>query len=340
MRRTLTLTLALAVAVVLALAACGRRDPPGFSFVPVAAMSCADGSATGVGYEPGGDEVLVFLDGGGACWAPGQCDPDSVRPFGAADLAAAEQSRLPGTILDPSLPGNPFAGFTVVYVPYCTGDVHAGDRDRFDGTTTWHHHGLRNVEAALDWLGTSLPPPTRVVLAGSSAGGFGALIAHRLLRARWPESSGVGVAVVDDSGPTFVGSTIPDALRGAWWDAWNLASTVSPSCPECRDDLSALFAHASAEHPADRLALLSTTADDTMRMFFGAMTGLEFGDALGVLAAKLDGLPAGNAHTFRVTGTDHALLASPASYAAQGTALLDWLLPLATGEGPVSSAGP
>jgi hypothetical protein len=330
------------VALILALSACGRDPAPGFTFVPLAGMSCADGSATGVGYMPGSDDVLVFLDGGGACWAPGACDPASVSPFGAADLAAAEDARLPGTILDPSVPGNPFADFTMVFVPYCTGDVHAGDRDRVDGSTTWHHHGEKNLEAVVEWMATALPRPSRVVVAGSSAGGFGALVAHRVVRARWPEATypDLGVALVDDSGPTFVGSAIPDALRTAWWDAWNLASTVAPACPECQADLSALFTHASAEHPGDRLALLSTTADDTMRMFLGGMTGLEFEGALAALAGKLEALPAANARTFRVAGTDHALLAAPTTYSAGGTTLLDWLGPLATGTGPFSSAGP
>jgi hypothetical protein len=330
-------------ALALSLAACGgEKPPPPFTFVPVAGMSCADGSPTGVGLSRGGDAVLVFLNGGGACWAAGACDA-SAGPFGAAELAAA-QLLVGGTILDRKLPGNPFAGFTVVFVPYCTGDVHAGESEQTYGGVTWRHHGHRNVEAALDWIAASLPRPSRVVVAGSSAGGFGALLAFDLVRARWPEGDTpeVGAALVDDSGPTFVGTAIPASLRNAWWDAWNLASTVPPSCTTCQDDLSALWPTLSAAHPSDRLALLSTTADATMRGFFSGMTGLEFEGALAELALELESLP--NARTFRVgdpaRATDHALLAAPALYSAQGTSLLGWLAPLATGNGGFTSAGP
>jgi len=337
--------LALPAALALALAACGGegKPTPTFTFVPVAGMSCADGSPTGVGLSRGGDAVLVFLNGGGACWAAGACDA-SAGPFGAPELALAEPL-VTGTILDRKLPGNPFAGFTLVFVPYCTGDVHAGDSEGIYGGVTWRHHGRRNVQAALDWIASSLPHPSRVVVAGSSAGGFGALLSYDLVRARWPEGSTppVGAALVDDSGPTFVATAIPAALRNAWWDAWNLASTVTPSCPTCQDDLSALWPILSGAYPGDRFALLSTTHDATMRAFFGGMVGSEFEGALGELAqVVIEPLP--NARTFRVgdpaRATDHALLAAPALYSAQGTSLLPWLAPLATGTGAFTSAGP
>ena len=338
---------AIPAALLLALAsACGseaKTASTSFTFVPVSGMECGDGSATGLGVSGGGDAVLLFLNGGGACWSAASCNAPR-GPFGAAELAAA-QALVPGTLLDRGLAGNPFAGFTLVFVPYCTGDVHAGDADQSYAGISWHHHGRRNVEAALGWVASALPRPSRVVVAGSSAGGFGALLAFDLVRARWPEGAlpAVGAALIDDSGPTFVGSTIPASLRTAWWDAWNLSSTVSPSCPTCAGDLSSIWTTIAGAHPSDRLALLSTTDDATMRLFFGGLTGIEFETALGALSTQLDGLPSGSARVFRVGGaraTDHALFAAPALYAAPGVPLLDWLAPLATGTGPFVSAGP
>ena len=260
----------LAAFAALALAACGS-DPtvapaPAFTFAPVAGMACADGSPTGVGVSRGRDDaVLVFLNGGGACWGASACAA-SRGPFGAADMALAQQL-VGSTILDRRLAGNPFAGFTMVFVPYCTGDVHAGDADRIYGGVPWQHHGRRNLEAALAWIATALPRPARVVVAGSSAGGFGALLAYDLVRTQWPEggASPVGAALVDDSGPTLVGTALPASLRTAWWDAWNLGSTVTPLCPGCQDDLSQIWSTVSAAHPSDRFALLSSTQDATMR---------------------------------------------------------------------------
>jgi hypothetical protein len=332
---------ALALPLSLALAACGESKPPepSFTFAAVPGMSCADGSATGIGVSRGSSDVLVFLQGGGACWSESACDQSSGLPFSAAELAQGAQQLLPGTILDRTLAGNPFAGFTLVFVPYCTGDVHAGDAVKTYGASgTWRHHGHPNLDAALAWIDANLPRPTRVVVAGSSAGGFGALVAFDLVRARWPESSGVGAAVVDDSGPTFDPAGLPTALTWAWWDAWGLGATVTPLCSKCRDDLSQLWPTLSSAHPNDLLALLSTTQDATMRGFFGQMTGTDFENALARLAGTIDALP--NARTFRSSGDGHALFRSPASYQGGATPLLGWLDPIAVGTGAFVSAGP
>jgi hypothetical protein len=345
MRHARALALA---ALALALAACGGDDSrrtTRFEWRPVSGMECGDGSATGLAVSPGrSDALLVFLNGGGACWAEGACDATR-GPFGPLEVAVTQQLAR-DSVLDRGLPSNPFAEFTFVFVPYCTGDVHAGDAVRSHGAAgTWNHHGRRNLEAALAWIATSLPRPQRVVVAGSSAGGFGTLLAYDAVRATWPATGpdAVAAALLDDSGPTFVGTAIPAALRDAWWDAWNLSSTVTPLCAGCRDDLSTIWSTLAEANPTDRFALLSTTADATIRAFFGGMTGGEFTPALAELAGFIEGLPTGNARVFRVGGprsTDHVLLARPADYAAAGTPLLDWLRPLATGEGTFGSAGP
>jgi hypothetical protein len=333
-----------AAALALALAACGKTSEPEpqLSFLEVQGMACADGSPTGIGISPGSAEVLLFLNGGGACWGAGACDPETSRgPFGATQLALLQATLLPGSILDRKLAGNPFAGFTVVFVPYCTGDVHAGDAVQSYAGTVWRHRGHRNVEAVLDWMEANLPRPTRIVVAGSSAGGFGSLLAYDLVRSRWPSGTSptVTAALLDDSGPTLDPPTLPTALTWAWWDAWGLDSTVTPLCAGCRDLLSDIWPTLSGKYPGDLFALLSTTADATMRGFFGNPTGSEFSSSLDALAAKIGALP--NARTFRTGGIDHALLRFPASYyTAGGTTLLGWLDPIAVGTGAFASAGP
>jgi hypothetical protein len=307
--------------------------------MPVSGMACADGSATGVALSRGSGDVLVFLSGGGACWGDGPCDPSTPRRFDPADFDAARRFLLPGTILDRELPGNPFAGWTMVFVPYCTGDVHAGDRDGVDhGGVVWNHRGRRNLEAALGLVATTLPTPPRAVLAGSSAGGFGALLGYDVLRGRWSAEGGTTAGLLDDSGPTFVTTAIPASYRAAWWDDWGLDATVTPRCPDCAGDLSAIWTTLSTTYPSDRLALLSSTWDATMRGFFGQMTGPDYETALDDLALQLDALP--NARTFRVTGTAHPLLLRPSAHAAGETTLLEWLSAFAAGDPGWGSAGP
>jgi hypothetical protein len=331
-----------ALAAVLTLAACGS-DPelpaPVSGWIDVPGMECADGTPTGIAISRGSaDAVLVYLLGGGACWSETACDAD-LRSFGKADYDFYSQF-VTGTILDRTLPGNPFAAWTIVFVPYCTGDVHAGDSVRTYGTApavTWNHHGYRNLEAAVARMASAVAPPEKVVVAGSSAGGFGSLLAYGLVRTEWPASAGVEGALVDDSGPTLVGTAIPDAIRGAWWDAWNLGSTIDPLCAGCRSDLSEIWPALRAAHGADRLALVSTTRDLTMRGFFGGLPAAEFEAALAALTQQIDG---GGTAVFQVGGADstqHALLFAPFSdllsraSTLNGTHLLPWLSAMAEG---------
>ena len=340
--------LRLSAALALALAACGKTSEPDpqFTFAPVAGMSCADGSPTGIGLSRGGPEVLLFLNGGGACWNSCYCGGVSPGPFGAAELAVGQAQLLPGTILDRKVARNPFAGFTMVFVPYCTGDVHAGDavqsypaRVGCPSVGTWRHFGRRNVEAVLDWIGANLPRPTRIVVAGSSAGGFGALLGYDVVRKRWPEASAVTVGLLDDSGPIFPPTALDPSLTNAWWDSWALDSTVTPLCPGCKSDLSQIWSVLSGKYPRDLISLVSSTDDPTIEGYFG-LPPMSFATALDALSTQLDNLPSRNVATFRTSTRGHALLLSPASYRAGSTTLLDWLDPIAVGTGAFASAAP
>jgi hypothetical protein len=339
----------------LALAACGGADEttasaPAGGWVDVAGMTCADGSPTGIGISPGSaDAVLVWLAGGNACWSEAECTA-SPGPFGRAQFDFL-QLLVGGSLFDRTLAGNPFAAWTFVFVPYCTGDVHAGQSERSHGAAGfWRHRGYANLQAAVARVVADVARPSQVVVSGSSAGGFGALVAYDLLRARWDGAGPdpVTAALVDDSGPTFVGTAMPAALREAWWDAWNLGSTITPLCADCRNDLSAFWDVLSAAHPGDRLALLSTTEDATMRGFFDdpadpdpEMSVTAFQGALAELALELDALP--DAAVFRVgppTASDHTLFLAPWAYAAGGKPLLQWLGELVSGDPSWSSAAP
>jgi hypothetical protein len=349
-------------ALALSLAACGgeKKPPPPVPSAPgwidVAGMECADGSPTGIGISPGrSDAVLVYLAGGGACWgdAAGKCN-DSVRSFGSAEFGQL-QLFATGTIFDRALAGNPFARWTIVFVPYCTGDVHAGDSVGFHAGATWSHHGWRNLHAAFDAATAALPRPAELVVAGSSAGGFGALAAYDLVRAIWDPAGGTTASLVDDSGPTLVGTAIPPALLSTWWEVWGLGSTVGVECPGCQQDLSKLWV-APASYLDDRLALITTIDDGTMRGFFGdpglgssgspppPMPPLEFEAALGTLASTLPNLASGsNVAVYRIGGDAayrHALLTDQFFLGSlQGPPALQWLSDMTSGS-PWSSAGP
>jgi hypothetical protein len=333
-----------ALALAAALAACGGETaapppPPGSPWRDVAGMACADGSPTGIAISRGtSDAVLVYLSGGGACWSDTSCNAS--RTFGKSDFDTL-QLYVSGTVFDRTLAGNPFATWTQVFVPYCTGDVHAGDSVQIHGGSSWDHRGYRNLKAAVGALTLALPRPAEVVVAGSSAGGFGALAAYDLVRDVWDPAGGTTAALLDDSGPTLVGTAIPPALLARWWDVWGLASTIGVRCAPCEADLSHIWVTLAANHPGDRLGLLSTTQDATMRNFFAdpdlgiaPMSATAFETALDGLAQSLT-QRGPNVASCRVGGpsaTRHALLVDPFFLAPpDGSAVLGWASAMTSG---------
>jgi hypothetical protein len=120
--------------------------------------------------------------------------------------------------------------WNIVFVPYCTGDVHAGNAvgvyNDVDPSKplTYMHRGKANSEGLAAWLKTNLPKPDQLLVSGFSAGGVGATANYALVRnALSPKKS----ALLADSGPLFPAyrsgtsaqyPSLPlhNKIRGAW----------------------------------------------------------------------------------------------------------------------------
>lgn len=128
--------------------------------------------------------------------------------------------------------------WNIVYVPYCTGDVHTGNKVATYGDAdpvnpiTYYHRGFKNGEAVANWVGRYLPKQDQLLVTGFSAGGVGATAMYGLIRlADQPKQS----AMLADSGPLFqvdrnaspedAPSVLLARTRSAWPGAW-MATTV------------------------------------------------------------------------------------------------------------------
>jgi len=297
----------------------------------VAGTMCDDGTPTGIGISYSGtSDVLVFFAGGGACWDFDTCVTFNTSvhgPFGAAQLTAAAPA---SGFADRDDPNNPFRDWTYVFVPYCTGDLHGGSRDMtyVSGGVqrTLHHRGNTNVEAWLPRLVATLPHPDRLVVTGSSAGGYGATIQYdRLRTALGPQASWL----LDDSGPLLVGDGIPAALRGAWYTSWQLASVVGPVCgDDCQDDLSLLYPKLAAKWPTDGMALLTSLQDQVIAAYLGKDATTMEAAVRALVTSVLT--PAGT-RAFVIAGATHTMLGAPLATPTSGdTTLSVWLVKMLT----------
>lgn len=135
------------------------------------------------------NDLLVFLQGGGACYSE-FCLAVTAAPPGIPDIDA----------FDRASEGNPFRDFDVAYAPYCDGSLFVGDADvddDGDGEPDRFHRGLANMSATLNAAKEQFPEPERVVLAGSSAGGYGTVLGVILVRSVYPDAE---LVVLHDSG--------------------------------------------------------------------------------------------------------------------------------------------
>ncbi|MCB9548855.1 MAG: hypothetical protein H6706_23875 [Myxococcales bacterium] len=306
-----------------------------WSWIDMPAMRCANGEPTGIGVNPapgGARRLLIYLIGGGACWDEASCYRDERAAFIAQGFTGAD---FPGDGLGRfwffSRDGGPFADHHQAFVPYCTGDIHAGDRVAQYGGRATHHVGARNIDAMAARLAATWPDLERVVLVGGSAGGYGALLTWHRVRAAFP---GVRVDMVDDAGAPIPSPEFPAARRRLWSDAWGLADTFPADCPDCLTDWAALVPYNLARAPGARAALLTAMEDGVIASYM-TISGATFRRGVErVVAAVAD--PRFGA--FLVQGADHVLMAGP--YVAGGQTVPAWLTAMQADDPAWGTVGP
>jgi Pectinacetylesterase len=241
-----------------------------WTWVDVPGSKCASGSETGFAVSPhaGATELLVYMEGGGecydatTCWGPAPAAKNLTGYDGTTFTTQNQQLAYPALVR--SSAESPFAAMSMAYIPYCTGDMHAGTKEADlavdGGTMPTYFFGGSNLDLFIARLVPTFPGLTRVVLLGTSAGGFGTYLTFD----KFVHAFGVRVDIVDDSGPPLVhkGETDNQALLSGW-------GFVPPaSCSPCASFLDVMKS-ARAEQPQSRLGFLSFSWDTTIGPDFG-----------------------------------------------------------------------
>lgn len=211
--------------------------------------ACGDGSPYRVFVNKAlfSKKTVVMFEGGGACWSQGICEGEG-GILGASNPNGVPTNYLTGltrAFLGYVTPFtsriNPLASiqtqsWNIVYVPYCTGDVHVGnkvavysDKDP-SRPRTEYHRGDRNIVATANWLAANMYRPDELLVTGFSAGGTGATAQYATIRnAMNPKKS----SLLNDSGPFFNAPRNGDAnqhpsvpLHDKIRDAWGLEAST------------------------------------------------------------------------------------------------------------------
>ncbi len=276
---------------------------------------CADGSQTGFAINPAptpSNDALIFLEGGGACWDGTTCwGPVSTAFYvatGYGEAAFETDPQLPAIyLLDRTNTVNPFRDMNIVYVPYCTGDVFAGDNvttlEYLGVSHVTHFKGYENLGLFLAYVAATFPDLSRVWLAGDSAGGFGAALNFEHVQTALPRAR---VDVLDDSGQPIAPAA---GLWTTWSNAWNIQ--LPAACSGCKAGPGAFVSYYSGRYPNQRFGLISYQYDIVISPFMD-ISLTQFNTELYALAADMDsGWP--NGHYFIIPGSSHVGLLAPSA---------------------------
>ncbi len=290
---------------------------------------CSDGSEFHYWvHEGAADKVAFVLEGGGACFSAATCGPTG----GTSTVNLAGESpdgpRTQG-LLDLDNPDNPLAGYSVVYVPYCTGDLHLGDRtqDYGDGVVV-EHKGRVNATSALEGMAEAFPDAEEVVVVGFSAGSAGAPLYGGLAHDLLPDAE---IAVVSDASGAYPGDELITTAIGGLWGIFDdlPAWPESAGQPQTAWSLPGLFVQAGRHVPGIRFATIDTAADSVQRTFteligFGRTPLIELIDA-NAAYIESNGV---EVSAWVGPGTQHVSTAGDdVLYGSEveSTALVDWL---------------
>lgn len=310
------------------------------------------------------NRTVVYFEGGGACWDNLTCS----FPIGSGLPAPAPQFYVP-TIppgADPSTIGglfrtdradNPVRDWNIVYIPYCSGDIHTGSTSRMyanagnpllPATYTLQHRGFDNFMAALAWMKANLRDPTQILVTGVSAGGYGATANFPWIERSYTEAR-VSLLADASQGVTTPAFDTGNPGRNSWnpqlapW-VFGEDSSLVPG-----DELMRAVAVAL---PRRKVAQFTTTLDAVQVAFYGVMKQFyppggtcpnpavdwnqQMLDALTADAAELP-----NFRYYLAAGQYHTLLRDANFYdeASTGVPFASWLGQMLRNEGGTNGVG-
>lgn len=245
-----------------------------FEKILIPGAQCGDGSAYHAyfkGRDP--EKLLVFLEGGGACWNLETC-------FGPIPYTHLYNQRAPERHeinLASDKTQQSFRDYSVLYVPYCTGDIFAGHHEEKYASKSVHHVGRSNISRVIEAFEGSAQLFSRArdfTLYGESAGALGVLMNadqfEAVLNPRANKS-----AIVDSAGLHFDDSVWRRFSKPYLAD---LASSLSANgiAPDFRSGVMAdKMPDYCAKIPSWRVGFLQATQDVVMSWLFGNETGLQ-----------------------------------------------------------------
>ncbi|CBQ74003.1 conserved hypothetical protein [Sporisorium reilianum SRZ2] len=286
---------------------------------------CANGSPTGFAYNlhPNATELVFYIAGGGGCWDTHTCFTKPISANLDGYNLTMFTSRTKG-FLDNELllfardakRKNPFAKANYIFVPYCTGDFHAGDNViTYQGAPApIHHKGLNNMRNILKFASNAMPDAQDVWVSGTSAGCYGATLNYVPAKKAFPDAR---VHLIGDSCEAPPGwlNTKP---------SWNLYQPSQADCPKCqKDEFNSLLPAYSLHNPSSRFASISFKGETVLPGYMQT-TAEELDKVIDGYFTNVTHTPTNQAKTFMTAGRGHCVFFKHDPLSATNVSLSSW----------------
>jgi pimeloyl-ACP methyl ester carboxylesterase len=289
---------------------------------PGGKTSCARGGRYAFWLRRGDPKrVVIFFQGGGGCFDARSCAPASTWFDDRIDTG--DDPGFQGGVLDLADSRNPFRGWSFLYVPSCTGDVHLGDRVMRYGRTTIRHRGWTNARAALQRAFTEFPAPERVFVTGCSAGSVASAFHVPAVLAKWPHAK---VAQLGDS----LAFVFHRPIRLVDWGAhahFPAFFRIGARRFTMVEYLTAL----AKRYPARTFARFNYASDNVQERFYEAVGGKAAGFEPRLRRAEAELKRLRNYRSYLACGGEHCVLPFESFFTLRvgGIALRNWVQRLA-----------
>ncbi len=304
---------------------------------------CSNGTEFSFFVRPGNlEKLLLYFQGGGACWFGEICDLTANPTYDPFVDETDNPAENPIGIFDLENPENPFADYSMVFVPYCTGDVHLGNKvvtyevgatdDVEAHEVTIFHNGYVNATTVLDWTFDNFEAPETVFVTGSSAGAMPSPFYAASVAEQYPDAH---IAQLGDAAGGYRSSALGPIMQN--WGTMDILPEVPEYGDVSGDNLTfeTFYIASASRYPEITFAQYNAYADET-QLFFLSLVGVTDTPLIGMLEANFADINGAveNFRTYTAGGVLHGILGGPEFYTYQvdGLRFRDWVAGLAAGE--------
>lgn len=288
-----------------------RFDPGWTKIEPGGETRCAHNTPYAFWFHPGtSNDLLIYFQGGGGCFDAASCGTPGSYKEAVTDRD--DPNLTGGGIFDLNHEQNPFREHSMLYIPYCTGDVHSGNlvaNYTTEGGRNFdiYHRGHINATSALEWVYDLFEQPDHIFVTGCSAGSIGSILHTPHIINRYPDSR---VAQLGDSAGGLT-SMIEWDIDGDY----NAGRTFPAWIPDMQTDLaqnftiSQFYSAVANFYPDTPFAQYNAVNDATQRRYYRADGG-EPADFPAAMETSLNAIhsQSPNFRSYTVPGERHCIL--------------------------------